>query len=60
MAMDRYKIKKLPKKLKDSINSWKSTAETLSEPNLLRELKEGLENLRAGRVSRVRDNVKNV
>ena len=60
MAIGEYKMKKLPRKLKDSIDSWKATAETLSDPKLLKEIKQGLEDLRVGRVSRVRDKVKNV
>ncbi len=37
------------------IDSWKATAETLSDHKLLKDIKEGLKDIKAGRISRVRN-----
>ena len=42
------------------IDSWKATAETLSDHKLLKDIKEGLKDIKAGRISRVRNKVKGV
>ena len=42
------------------IDSWKDTAETLSDHKLLKDIKEGLKDIKAGRISRVRNKVKGV
>jgi len=56
----RVKGKIRSSKIKKAVNSWKATCETLSDPQLLKDIKEGLEDIKAGRVSRVRDKLKNV
>lgn len=45
-------------KIKKSINSWRATCETLSDPQLLKDIKEGLEDIKADRISKVRDDIK--
>ena len=42
------------------IDSWKDTAETLSDHNLLKDIKEGLKDIKAGRISKVPNKVKGV
>ena len=42
------------------IDSWKATAETLSDHQLLKDIKEGLKDIKAGKISRVRNKVKRV
>ena len=42
------------------IDSWKATAETLSDHKLLKDIKEGLKDIKAGRIRRVRNKVKGV
>lgn len=42
------------------IDSWKATAETLSDNKLLKDIKEGLKDIKAGKISRVRNKVKSV
>ena len=56
----RAKRKARSSKIQKAVNSWKATCETLSDPQLLKDIKEGLEDIKAGRVSRVRDDIKNV
>jgi len=40
------------------IDSWKATAETLSDHKLLKDIKEGLKDIKAGRIRRVRKNIR--
>jgi len=56
----RVKRKARSSKIQKAINSRKATSETLSDPQLLKDIREGLEDIKAGRVSRVRDDIKNV
>ena len=42
------------------IDSWKDTAETLSDHKLLKDIKEVLKDIKAGRINRVRNKVKGV
>jgi len=42
------------------IDSWKATAETLSDHKLLKDIKEGLKDMKAGRIRKVRNKVKGV
>lgn len=44
--------------VQESIDSWKATCETLSDPELLKDIKEGLEDIKVDRISRVRDDLK--
>jgi len=39
------------------IDSWKATAETLSDSRLLRDIRSGLKDIKAGRISRISDKV---
>ena len=39
------------------IDSWKATAETLSDSRLLRDIRSGLKDIKAGRISRISDEV---
>ncbi len=52
------KEKILSFKTQGAIESWMTTCETLSDPELLKDIKEGLEDLKAGRISQVRDDLK--
>ncbi|MEW6619061.1 MAG: hypothetical protein AB1422_06910 [bacterium] len=44
--------------IQKAINSWKATCETLCDHQLLKDIKEGLEDIKTGKVSRVWDDIK--
>ena len=50
----------LKKEKLKNIDSWKATAETLSDHQLLKDIKEGLKDIKAGKISKVRNKVKSV
>jgi len=50
----------LKKEKLKNIDSWKATAETLSDYQLLKDIKEGLKDIKAGKISKVRNKVKSV
>ncbi|MFH1563723.1 MAG: hypothetical protein ABIF11_09980, partial [Nitrospirota bacterium] len=54
----QVKKKFISTNIQRAISSWKATCETLSDSQLLKEIKEGLEDIKAGRVNCVRDDIK--
>ncbi len=54
----QIKKKFLSPDVQKAISSWKATCETLYDHQLLKDIKEGLEDIKTGKVSCVRNDIK--